>query len=158
MGFETSKNLTSCSALISDAQGPLGGIIGPGFEPSGFVPIETDTRVNLGTTGGTICAKKHPTTGCIKYFYSCTDTSQNPEPLPSQNTPPVWFEGELVDMGDLENPLCREGLITRKGSPIQYWGVAGGDVYCLGIYDVNNTPYWFTPCDSHPGFPYFEDY
>jgi hypothetical protein len=159
IALETAKDMLGCESFETDSQGPLGGIIGPGNNPSAFVPIETDTRVELGGgTGGTICAKKHPMTGCIKYFYSCSDTSQNPVPLPSQNTPPVWFDGELVDMGDLKSPLCREAIITRKGSPIQYWGVTNGTFYCLGVYDTGTSPYWFDPCDSHPDFPYFEGY
>ena len=147
IGFETAKTLTGCAAAESDTQGPLGGIIGPGFGPSQYAALETDKRIELGASGGTVCAKKHPTTGCIKYFYTCSDTNQNPEPLPSQVDSPAFIDGQIVDMGNLEDPLCREAIFARKGSPIQYWGYANGKYYCIGIYDPAVPSWTPAPCN-----------
>jgi hypothetical protein len=132
--FDTAKSETGCAALDEppDFQGSVGGIIGPGFGPSPYAILETDKRIQLGESGGIICAKKHPRTGCVKYFYDCSDTSQ--QPLPWQETP-AFIDGELVDLGDLESPLCREAIFARKASPISYWGSVGGKYVCFGVYD-----------------------
>ena len=147
IGFETARTLTGCAAAESDTQGPLGGIIGPGFGPSQYAALETDKRIQLGASGGTVCAKKHPMTGCIKYFYSCEDTSQNPVSLPGQVEAPFFISGQIVDMGNLEDPLCREAIFARKGSPIQYWGYANGKYYCIGIYDPAVPSWTPAPCN-----------
>jgi hypothetical protein len=144
--FDTARSETGCATGESDFQGPIGGIIGPGFGPSQFAVLETDKRIQLGDSGGTVCAKKHPMTGCIKYFYSCSDTNQNPEPLPSQTDSPVFIDGQIVDMGDLEDPLCREAIFARKGSPIVYWGYANGKYYCIGVYDPAVPSWTPAPC------------
>ena len=145
--FDTARSETGCAALEIDDQGRLGGIIGPGFGPSQYAVLETDKRMEIGASGGTVCAKKHPMTGCIKYFYSCEDTNQNPEPLPSQVDSPVFIDGQIVDMGNLEDPLCREAIFARKGSPIQYWGYANGKYYCIGIYDPAVPSWTPAPCN-----------
>ena len=144
--FDTSKSETGCAAFETDFQGPVGGIIGPGFGPSQFAALETDKRIQLGDSGGVVCAKKHPRTGCIKYFYNCSDTNQNPEPLPSQTDSPIFIDGQIVDMGDLEDPLCREAIFARKGSPIVYWGYANGKYYCIGVYDPAIPSWTPAPC------------
>jgi len=149
IGIETSRTLTGCEALERDSQGPLGGIIGPGYLPSQYAALETDKRIQLGSDpDATVCAKKHPVTGCVKYFYECTDTSQNPEPLPSQYNPPSFFGSgtNIVDMGNLEDPLCREAVFAKKNSPVQYWGYANGKYYCIGVYDTAGNPVWKSPC------------
>ena len=148
IGFETARTLTGCAAAESDTQGPLGGIIGPGFGPSQYAALETDKRIQLGSDPvATVCAKKHPTTGCIKYFYKCEDTNQNPTELPWQTNHPFIADGEIVDMGNLEDPLCREAIFARKGSPIQYWGYANGKYYCIGIYDPAVPSWTPAPCN-----------
>jgi len=144
--FDTAKFETGCATGEVDSQGPIGGIIGPGFGPSQFAALETDKRIQLGDSGGVVCAKKHPRTGCIKYFYNCSDTNQNPEPLPSQTDSPIFIDGQIVDMGDLEDPLCREAIFARKGSPVVYWGYANGKYYCIGVYDPAIPSWTPAPC------------
>lgn len=125
---------TYCEATTPpDGQGALGGIIGPGFgAPSPILGLEVDKKVSL-PGGGIVCAKKHPATGCIKYFYSCADTSAEPEPLPWTD-PPGWFGGHgvVIDTGNLENPLCRETIFVRKGSPNEYGYWSNGKWICFG--------------------------
>ncbi|MFC1826761.1 hypothetical protein ACFLZQ_02380 [Thermodesulfobacteriota bacterium] len=146
IGFETSRTLTGCEATETDDQGPLGGIIGPGFGQSQYAVFETDKRIQLGSDpDATVCAKKHPMTGCIKYFYECSDTDQvDPKELRSQTDHPFLDGGEIVDMGNLEDPICREAIFARKGSPIQYWGYANGKYFCIGVY--GGDPIWQSPC------------
>lgn len=147
--FDTGRNEIGCaaSAYDPDDQGLVGGIIGPGFGPSQFAVLETDKRIQLGSDPvATVCAKKHPTTGCIKYFYSCDDTNQSPVELASQPNHPFITDGEIVDMGNLEDPLCREAIFARKGSPVQYWGFANGKYYCIGIYDPSIPKWTPAPC------------
>lgn len=145
IGFETSRTLTGCESAETDTQGPIGGIIGPGFLPSPNAAFETDKIVQLGSDPiATVCAKKHPLTGCVKYFYECADTDQSP--LPSQSGPPAGF-GDIIDMGDFEDPLCREAVFGTKNTPITYWGKAGGTYYCIGVYNPDvSPPTWTQPC------------
>jgi len=143
--FDTARRETGCAALdVDESQGPLGGIIGPGTDPSSFVVAEEERTINLGDFGS-ICVKKHPETGCIKYFYGCEDGT----PIVPQAGPPEWLSGQVLDMGSIDNPICREAVIARKGSPLAYWGYANGNYYCLGIYDTGRSPYWFSPCSSY---------
>lgn len=140
------KNDTPCVAGEYDDNGPLGGIVGPGFGPSSIVGIEVDKKLGF-PAGGVVCAKKHPVTGCIKYFYACDDTSKDPIPL-DWDDPPEWFggfDGVVVDAGNLENPICRETIVARKGSPIQYGYYSNGKFKCLGIYDPDIPSYTPSP-------------
>ena len=147
IGVETSRTLKGCEAAETDAQGPIGGIIGPGFLPSPYAVFETDKTIQLGSDPiAKVCAKKHPSTGCVKYFYECADTDQSP--LPSQSGSP-FADTNIIDMGDFENPLCREAVFGTKNSPTTYWGKAGGDYYCLGIYDPDHSPVWSSPCSNY---------
>lgn len=146
MALETSRSINGCMAAESDAQGPIGGIVGPGYDPSGYVAVETDRTLNLGDFGA-ICVKKNPVSGCIKNFYDCDSGA----PLTAQGMP-NWMTGEVLDMGNLENPLCREAVIARKGSPLAYWGYANGMYYCLGVYDTELDPVWYSPCSDHPQY------
>lgn len=148
IGFETSRTLTGCEAAETDSQGPIGGIIGPGFLPSPQAVWETTKILQMGSDPtATVCAKKHPQTGCVKYYFKCD--APNQAPLPTMSGPPAGF-GNIIDMGDLEDPLCREAVFGTQNSPKTYYGKAGADYYCLGIYDAALSPTWYQPCDTYP--------
>ena len=146
MAIETAKTLTGCEAAESDDQGPIGGIIGPGFDPSGYVALETDRKLELAGGDGTICIKKNRANGCILYFYVC-DTGEKIQP---SNSPEWLADGEtIMDMGNFDNPICREAIIGSTGSPLTYYGYANGSYYCLGIYDAEHNPVWNSPCSTY---------
>jgi hypothetical protein len=124
----------------------IGGIIGPGFDISEIVLAADYEDVNL-PGDGCVRVKRHKWTGCIQNFKRCNGEDILPEP-----TRPSWLSEDIADFGDPTNRRCRGGIIATSGSPTVYWGwIPPNYYYCLGVYDPNFYPYWWTiPC---PGYP-----
>jgi hypothetical protein len=146
----TGKKQLGCVALDAngdlwtDVQGPVGGIVGPGFDISGFVAVADFQDINL-PEGGCVRVKRHPVTGCIQNFKRCDSAGTNIQPT---TTRPDWLTEDIADFGDPTNLRCRGGMITTSGSPYVYWGwTPPNNYYCIGVYDPNVAPYWWTsPC------------
>lgn len=129
--IDTGEGELACVATETDVQGPVGGIVGPGSDVAGFIPAQLDQKIQLGTMGE-VCAKRHPATGCIMWFYNC-DTGIKIDPEPN---PPEWIQGVLEDCGDLSgmNRHCRECIFLHHGSPGCYWAYANGTYTCLACW------------------------
>ena len=125
---------------ITDVQGPVGGIVGPGFDIAGIIIQPVDSLVSMADGLGEVMVKKHPVTGCIQKFAYPDGTDIPPSTPGWLNSPKV-----TVDFGNFDNRICREGMIAVKGSPIEYWGYAYGSYYCIGAYDPAK-PAWYQPC------------
>ena len=82
-----------------------------------------------------------PANGCIEKFYY-----KNGEPIKPKQ--PGWLrEGKkTVDFGSFTDSKCRQGVIAKGSSPIEYWGYANGQYYCIGVYDPDVPPFWIQPC------------
>ena len=130
--IDTGEGELGCVAAEEDVQGPVGGIVGPGFDVAGFIPAQLDQVIQLGTLGN-VCAKRHPATGCIKYFYDCDDPNYH---YPPAEAPPGWATGVLEDCGDLSgmNRHCRECIFLSHESPGCYWAYISGTWICLACY------------------------
>lgn len=133
----------------SDLQGPVGGIVGPGFDISELIVAEV-TRDVFFPAGGCVRIKKHPVTGCIKEFRRCDDGDGGQGTLiPGSQDGPDWITTTVADLGNFEARLCRSGVISGKfgtSTDYQYWGNANGWWYCIGTYSTDE-PLWCNFCD-----------
>lgn len=144
----TGKKQLGCVALHADGspwndvQGPVGGIVGPGFDISEIIFAAKSEDINL-PAGGCVRVKRHPITGCIQNFKRCNDDDISLFP-----GRPDWLDEDIADFGDPANRRCRGGMITTSGSPYVYWGwTPPNNYYCIGVYDPATPPYWWTsPC------------
>jgi hypothetical protein len=91
-------------------------------------------------------------TGCIEYFYFINEKKEN-QTIEPRN--PAWIANErkMFDFGSFTNSQCREGVIAVSSCPIEYFGVAHGQIYCIGAWDWAHGK-WYQPCQpSYPPCP-----
>ena len=146
----TAKADLPCVAPVPDTQGAPGGIIGVGLESlSAEIPVQQYSEHSF-PGDGKVFVQYHPNKGCIQKFYYADEDGNPAGEIPPGT--PGWLKADrtTVDFGNLNTPLCREGVIAVKGSPTEYWGYANGSYYCIGAYDPV-FPAWYQPCrDVYP--------
>ena len=128
----------SATAAIEEKEAPEGINVVPKVKKVHIV-LPKDIEISFST---------NPDTGCIQDFFDLRGNKIEPKK-------PKWLkEGkEIYDFGSFTNSVCREGIISVGGSPIEYWGYANGSYTCLGAYDPACNEIYI-PCKSeYPSCP-----